>query len=83
MALFTTPRLTELERLAGPSVPYYVTTHRGFELLGIYRRRAGWYALTTPDTVDGSRGAVLTIETGAEFQIGPTNYMSPSPRRRG
>ena len=68
-------RLTELERLAGPSAPCSATPHVGFDLIPRTSQRAEECDCTRSSY--GSRlshlsGALLLLKTGADFPIGPT-----------
>jgi hypothetical protein len=72
----STPRLPELERLAGPSAPYFATTQCGSEFLRAPYCVPSWVVVCTQLCGHGSirlGNATLTIETAAKFQIGPTD----------
>ena len=66
-------RLTELDRLAGPSAPRYDTPHLGADITPRISQRAEkcWFVryLAAPPSPEAG-GSAFPITTGSEFPIG-------------
>jgi hypothetical protein len=81
VALSTTPRLTEPERLAGPSAPRSVTPYPDPTLLRALRsvsRSVDACAVLSPPRLRAASGSILPIENGSRAAIGTTCPIPPS-----